>query len=366
MPGLDGLRALAVFAVIFYHLGIGWAPGGLLGVGVFFTLSGYLITDLLLSQMQNHGRILFGDFYFRRAKRLLPALYVMLALVLFYITLFQRDLLSSLPGDVIAAVLYVSNWWYIYHHVSYFQSFIPSPFTNLWSLAVEEQFYLIWPLVLIVFAKLVRSTTARVVITLALAAASAVAMGLTYHPGTVPNLVYYGTDTRAFALLIGAALAFVWPSAKLPEVAPAVRDAIAVLGFAGLALFVWMVLYTNEYQTFMYRGGMVILAVGTMFLVQSLTMPTSLLSTILGARPLRWLGVRSYAMYLWHYPIIALSSSLLVRLHNNHLIYDGIIMVATVAVSALSWVLVEDPIRRIRLQPKRGRHHNVAVRERAL
>lgn len=366
MPGLDGLRALAVFAVIFYHLGIGWAPGGLLGVGVFFTLSGYLITDLLLSQMQNHGRILFGDFYFRRAKRLLPALYVMLALVLFYITLFQRDLLSSLPGDVIAAVLYVSNWWYIYHHVSYFQSFIPSPFTNLWSLAVEEQFYLIWPLVLIVFAKLVRSTTARVVITLAMAAGSALAMGLTYHPGTVPNLVYYGTDTRAFALLIGAALAFVWPSAKLPEVAPAVRDAIAVLGFAGLGLFVWMVLYTNEYQTFMYRGGMVILAVGTMFLVQSLTMPTSLLSTLLGAKPLRWLGVRSYAIYLWHYPIIALSSSLLVRLHNNHLIYDAIVMAVTVAVSALSWVLVEDPIRRIRLQPKRGRHHTVAVRERAL
>ncbi len=366
LPGLDGLRALAVFAVIFYHLGVGWAPGGLLGVGVFFTLSGYLITDLLLSQIKNHGRILFGDFYFRRAKRLLPALYVMLALVLFYITLFQRDLLSSLPGDVIAAVLYVSNWWYIYHHVSYFQSFIPSPFTNLWSLAVEEQFYLIWPLVVIVFAKFIRSTTARVVVTLALAAASALAMGMIYHPGTVPNLVYYGTDTRAFALLIGAALAFVWPSAQIPAVAPAVRDAITVLGFAGLALFVWMVLFTNEYQTFMYRGGMVILAVGTMFVVQSLAMPNSLMSTILGVKPLRWLGVRSYAMYLWHYPIIALSSSLLGRLHNNHLIYDVIVIGATVAVSALSWELVEDPIRRIRVQPRRGRHHTVAVRERAL
>ncbi len=366
LPGLDGLRALAVFAVIFYHLGVGWAPGGLLGVGVFFTLSGYLITDLLLSQIKNHGRILFGDFYFRRAKRLLPALYVMLALVLFYITLFQRDLLSSLPGDVIAAVLYVSNWWYIYHHVSYFQSFIPSPFTNLWSLAVEEQFYLIWPLVLIVFAKFIRSTTARVVVTLALAAASALAMGMIYHPGTVPNLVYYGTDTRAFALLIGAALAFVWPSAQIPAVSPAVRDAITVLGFAGLALFVWMVLFTNEYQTFMYRGGMVILAVGTMFVVQSLAMPNSLMSTILGVKPLRWLGVRSYAMYLWHYPIIALSSSLLGRLHNNHLIYDVIVIGATVAVSALSWELVEDPIRRIRVQPRRGRHHTVAVRERAL
>lgn len=201
MPGLDGLRALAVFAVLFYHLGVRWDPGGLLGVGVFFTLSGYLITDLLLAHIRNHGRILFGEFYFRRAKRLLPALYLMLALVLFYITLFQGDFLSSLRGDVIGAVLYVSNWWYIFHHVSYFNSFIPSPFTNLWSLAVEEQFYLIWPLFLVLFAKFVPSTYAKVLLTLALA--------LLYHPGTVPNLVYYGTDTRAFALLIGTALAFV-------------------------------------------------------------------------------------------------------------------------------------------------------------
>jgi peptidoglycan/LPS O-acetylase OafA/YrhL len=367
MPGLDGLRALAVFAVLFYHLGVSWAPGGLLGVGVFFTLSGYLITDLLLGQIRNHGRILFGDFYFRRAKRLLPALYVMLALVLFYITLFQRDLLSSLPGDVLAAVFYVSNWWYIYHHVSYFQSFIPSPFTNLWSLAVEEQFYLIWPLILIVFAKTVRSPAVRVIITLILAGLSALLMGVLYHPGTVPNLVYYGTDTRAFALLIGAALAFVWPSTDLPKVSNAVRDAITLLGVAGLGLFVWMVLYTNEYETFMYRGGMVLLAVGTMFLVQALTIPDSLLSLVLGSKPLRWIGVRSYAMYLWHYPIIVLSSGLLLRLHGNHLIYDTVITAATLAVSALSWHFVENPIRRIRVVTRtRGRHRAGAIEERAL
>lgn len=367
MPGLDGLRALAVFAVLFYHLGVSWAPGGLLGVGVFFTLSGYLITDLLLGHMRNYGHIRFGDFYFRRAKRLLPALYVMLAVVLFYITLFQRDLLSSLPGDVLAAVFYVSNWWYIYHHVSYFQSFIPSPFTNLWSLAVEEQFYLIWPLVLIVFAKLVRSNLAKVVITLALAAGSAILMGVLYHPGTVPNLVYYGTDTRAFALLIGAALAFLWPSTHLPTLSARAREGISFLGLAGLGLFVWMVLYTNEYQTFMYRGGMVLLAIGTMFLVQALTIPDSLLSTVLGAKPLRWLGVRSYAIYLWHYPIIALSAGLLGRLHQNHLEYDLIVIVGTVVISGLSWRLVEDPIRRIRLQNAgTGRHRATSLQERVL
>lgn len=357
MPGLDGLRALAVFAVVFYHLGVSWAPGGLLGVGVFFTLSGYLITDLLLAHIRNHGRILFGEFYFRRAKRLLPALYLMLGLILFYITIFQGDLLSSLRGDVIAAVFYVSNWWYIFHHVSYFNSFIPSPFTNLWSLAVEEQFYLIWPFFLLVFAKFVPRTYAKVLLTLALAGASAVAMGLFYHPGTVPNLVYYGTDTRAFGLLIGAALAFVWPSTSLPQLRPAARDGIVLLGAAGLALFIWMVLYTNAYQTFMYRGGMVLLAVGTMFLVQALTMPNSLLSAMLGVRPLRWLGVRSYAIYLWHYPIIVLSAGLLTKLHGNHGLYDLIVIVGSVVVAALSWHFVEDPIRRFRWNAPRTRRH---------
>lgn len=361
MPGLDGLRALAVFAVLFYHLGANWAPGGLLGVGVFFTLSGYLITDLLLAQIRNHGRILFGQFYWRRAKRLLPALYVMLALVLFYITLFQRDLLSSLPGDVIAAVLYVSNWWYIFHHVSYFNSFIPSPFTNLWSLAVEEQFYLVWPLVLIVLVRFVRSRYAQVTITLALAAASALAMALIYNPGTVPNLVYYGTDTRAFALLIGAALAFLWPSTQLPSLHPAGRDAVNLLGVAGLGLFLWMVLFTNEYETFVYRGGMVLLAVGTAFAVQALTLPDGLLTHVLGVAPLRWLGVRSYAIYLWHYPIIVLTASLSHRLHNA-LLYDALISVASVGVAALSWHFVENPIRRFTWSRKRGKRERVLSR----
>jgi peptidoglycan/LPS O-acetylase OafA/YrhL len=361
MPGLDGLRALAVFAVLFYHLGARWAPGGLLGVGVFFTLSGYLITDLLLAQIRNHGRILFGEFYWRRAKRLLPALYVMLALVLFYITLFQRDLLSSLPGDVIAAVLYVSNWWYIFHHVSYFNSFIPSPFTNLWSLAVEEQFYLVWPLVLIVLVRFVRSRYVQVILTLALAAASALAMALIYKPGTVPNLVYYGTDTRAFALLIGAALAFLWPSTQLPTLHPAGRDAVNLLGFAGLGLFVWMVLFTNEYETFVYRGGMVLLAFGTALAVQALTIPDGLLSHILGIAPLRWLGVRSYAIYLWHYPIIVLTASLQNRIHNV-LLYDAVILVASVGLAALSWHFVENPIRRLTWNRKRGKRERVLSR----
>lgn len=144
-----------------------------------------------------------------------------------------------------------------------------------------------------------------------------------------------------------------------------VRDGINLLGFAGLGLFIWMVLYTNEYQTFMYRGGMVLLAFATMFLVQALTIPTSLLSVILGVRPLRWLGVRSYAIYLWHYPIIVLSAGLLTQLHNNRATYDLIIIATSVALAALSWHFVENPIRRFQWNtPRRRRHPSVPLERR--
>jgi peptidoglycan/LPS O-acetylase OafA/YrhL len=148
MPALDGLRAIAVRAAIAYHLQLGWAPGGLLGVGVFFTLSGYLIIVLLLGQREAVGHLQLGDFWIRRARRLLPALFLMLAAVVAWVTLLDRSQLPTLRGDVAAAV-YVSNWWNILRHASYFARFgLPAPLDHLWSLAVEEQFYLLWPFLL--------------------------------------------------------------------------------------------------------------------------------------------------------------------------------------------------------------------------
>src|SRR5215475_11044887 len=230
LPGLDGLRALAVLAVIAYHEQFGWAPGGLLGVGVFFTLSGYLITDLLLNKWSTDGDLGLGGFWLRRARRLLPALFVMLAVVSAWVSLFGRSQLASLRGALPAAVGYVSNWYLIGAHNSYFARFAPpAPLDHLWSLAVEEQFYLLWPWLLILgLACLPRRARpgewwrsgqagkSRVpwlaLPTFALAAGSSALMLVLYQPGLDPTRVYEGTDTRAAGLLVGAVLAMVWPS----------------------------------------------------------------------------------------------------------------------------------------------------------
>jgi peptidoglycan/LPS O-acetylase OafA/YrhL len=268
MPGLDGLRALAVLAVIAFHEQFSWAPGGLLGVGVFFTLSGYLITDLLLSQFRAHGKMRLGQFWLRRARRLLPALFVMLAVVTAWVSIADRARLSALRGAVGAAAGYYSNWYFIGTHSSYFTRFAPpQPLDHLWSLAVEEQFYLIWPWLLLLGILAIRkrpqAVTWLIVPTLALAAASAVAMLMLYQPGYDPTRIYEGTDTRASGLLIGAALAMAWSSKRAAGASRACRISLDVPAFAGLAVILLMVWRVGQYSAFLYRGGMVVLSIAT-------------------------------------------------------------------------------------------------------
>ena len=370
MPGLDGLRAIAVLAVIAYHLQLGWAPGGLLGVGVFFTLSGYLITDLLLGQRDAVGHLRLGDFWLRRARRLLPALFLMLAVVVAWVTLFDPAQLPTLRGYVAAAALYVSNWWNIIIHASYFSRFgPPPPLDHLWSLAVEEQFYLIWPFLLWLGLRYTRGRYRLAGLTLAAAALSAIAMALLYQPGIDPTRVYEGTDTRASGLLFGAALAMVWPSRRLrADLALRRRLLLDAAGVAGLLVIALLIWRTDQYSPSLYRGGIVLLSVGTVLVVAALAHPASWLGPALGWAPLRWLGVRSYGIYLWHFPIIVLTTPTVQRSVNLPL--QILQVVATIAVAALSWRFVEEPIRRgaigrIWAQARSGVWRGKAARQRS-
>jgi peptidoglycan/LPS O-acetylase OafA/YrhL len=351
MPGLDGLRALAVLVVIAYHLGFGWAPGGLLGVGVFFTLSGYLITDLLLAH-RARGDFRLTSFWLGRARRLLPALFLMLVVVTAWVTAIGPAQPAQFREAVAAAALYVSNWQLIFHHVSYFARFAaPSPLNHLWSLAVEEQFYIVWPFLLLLGLRFVPDRSSLGIrprlaaVTVVLALSSALAMALLYHPSLDPSRVYYGTDTRACELLAGAALAMVWPSRRLKtDIAAGARralDGLGVAGLIGIGLLVWR---TNEFSPFLYRGGFLLLAISTALVVAALAHPACRLGGVLGAGPLRWIGVRSYGIYLWHFPIIVLTTPGGVA-DGAEPLREALQVGATLAVAALSWRYVEEPVR---------------------
>ena len=351
LPGLDGLRALAVIAVIAFHEQLGWAPGGLLGVGVFFTLSGYLITDLLLGQWARTGRLALADFWLRRARRLLPALFVMLIVVSAWVTVADRAQLARLRGAVTAAATYSSNWYLIVENQSYFARFAPpAPLDHLWSLAVEEQFYLLWPWLLLAgLLCLRRARKGRpggvawlALPTLALAAGSGVAMLALYHPGLDPTRVYEGTDTRAAGVLIGAALAMAWPSRSAAADGRA-RTWLDAGGFAGLAVIGVLIWRTGQYSPFLYRGGIIVLSVATAAVIAAVATPGTRTGRVLGWAPLRWVGVRSYGIYLWHYPVIVLTTA---AYATEDLTRAAVQIAATIAIAALSWRYIEEPIRR--------------------
>ncbi len=369
-PGLDGLRALAVMAVLLYHADLAWIPGGFLGVEVFFVISGYLISALLLAEWRQKGRIDLKDFWLRRARRLLPALYVLLVVTLAFAVVFLPGEVAGLRGDVVAAVGYVTNWFLIFGQESYFESVgRPSVLQHLWSLAVEEQFYLIWPVVLAVGLGLGATRLRRrrvLTVALAGATASAVAMALMYTPGVDPSRIYYGTDTRATGLLCGAALAFLWsPGDKYRPAktrhqrlsfpgrgrfrrrwgwtAPLVLDVLGIAALGGLA---WFFLHLGEFEPFLYRGGFALVALTTVAAIMAVIHPyTHIGSRLLGSAPMRWLGVRSYGIYLWHWPVF------MVTRPELDVPFGGLPLLAlrigvTILLADLSYRFVETPIRR--------------------
>jgi len=358
LPALNGLRGVAVLGVVAYHLQLGWASGGYLGVDLFFVLSGFLISSLLLEEWAGSGRIRLGAFWGRRAKRLLPALFLVLAALALYLILNGRfggpganghvDL-SGLRGEAIATLLYVNNWHLIYAHQSYFAQFsTPSPLQHTWSLAIEEQFYLVWPLVLLLLLRMAPRHWRRagVFVTVGLGALSAVLMALMFHPGTDPSRVYFGTDTRLFDLMAGATLAFV--VASRPQPGEGARRTFHVLGplAAGVLAVFWVTAGTPAGlpTNFMFQGGFVLCAaLAGLVVADARLVEPGWFSRALAWGPLHFLGTISYGVYLWHWPVIVYLNGARTGLSGWSL--DLARIGLTLALSTASYYLVERPVR---------------------
>jgi peptidoglycan/LPS O-acetylase OafA/YrhL len=354
LPGLDGLRAFAVTAVLLYHAELPWIRGGFLGVEVFFVISGYLITTLLLTEWHQQGRINIVGFWMRRARRLLPALYLLLVVTLAFAVVFLPGEVARLRDDALAAFAYVTNWYLILGEQSYFETTgRPSLLQHLWSLAVEEQFYVLWPLLLTVAlwgvaAPRRRWRRRRLALCIALAGAvgSALLMATLYQPGVDPSRVYYGTDTRVAGLLFGAALAFVWVPGRIPRWAGQIKPLLLdIAGVVALGALVWFYLQLDQYQPFLFRGGFVLVALATAVVILVAVHPhTHLGPHLLGWRPVRWIGVRSYSIYLWHWPVFMLTRPEL-DVPVTGLPLLALRLAATIVLADLSYRFVETPIR---------------------
>ena len=351
IPALDGLRALAVVAVLIYHMNATWLPGGLLGVTMFFVLSGYLITGLLIKEWSETRTINLPQFWLRRVRRLLPAVAFLLLVIAALTAFIAPDILTKLRRDLAPALLFVTNWWYIFQDVSYFEAMgAPSPVTHFWSLAIEEQFYLIWPpLLLLLFRKRVKRPNIQRGL-LAAAAMSAVLMAVLYVPNGDPSRAYYGTDTRAFSLIVGSWMAFAFPSTRMMGrgrrgLDERQRRVIGWLGFAALAGILAMMWFVNGYSPFLYYGGTLLLSLLTGVLMLSVIDPRNPLARFFSLRPLVWTGKLSYSIYLWHYPILLLMNPR--NFTGDAAWYMYVLQVIVIfAAAAVSYYLVETPIRR--------------------
>jgi len=382
LPGLDGLRGVAVAAVMAYHADKTWLPGGYLGVEVFFVVSGYLITVLLVAEREREGSIALGQFWLRRARRLLPALTLTLLGVSLYAALFARHELGQLRGDVVAGLTYIMNWFQIWSGSSYFAELEFVPLRHLWSLAVEEQFYLVWPLVAMALLTWGRRRWTRLALALLVAAVLVtVLMAVLYRSGPVGtpeqtpgqymswfgrdiarlDLVYLSTLTRGGGLLVGAALAMVWQPWALRR-GPVARhgrlfDAVGAVGVVVLAVLhaslsdVIVGEDGRRGNDLLFRGGFLVVGLATAMVIASVAHPRTWLGGRwgLGNPVLAWVGTRSYGLYLYHWPIFQVARSV-AGVPLSALRFTVLIAV-TCAVAELSYRYVETPIRQGRLMP---------------
>ena len=348
LPGLDGLRAIAIVAVVLFHLNAAWLPGGFLGVDIFFVVSGFLITTLLVREHASTGQLDLRGFWGRRARRLLPALFVVVPLSVLLARITQADLLVGIGAQVLGALTFSFNWVQLAVGADYFHATTPQLFMNFWSLAVEEQFYLVWPLLALGLVRWVRSPRARAGIALAAAAASALAMAVRFDPDAGATRVYYGTDTHVFGLMLGAALAFWYAGGGRASLsAPAWvtrRRAVTTAALAVLAGLLW---WLDEARPFTFRGGLLLASLATAVLIAS-AISGGTFTRVLELPGMRWIGDRSYGIYLWHWPVILVVNAD----HGGVSGSEGYVwsriwcVVVILALADLSFRFVEMPVRK--------------------
>jgi peptidoglycan/LPS O-acetylase OafA/YrhL len=360
IPGLDGVRAFAVVAVMMFHGGLAVATGGFMGVDTFFVLSGFLITSLLVSEWRATRTIRLGAFWARRARRLLPALFLMLLFVaLFASVIVPEGTYPALRLDALSTLLYVSNWHFVLASSNYFnETASASPLIHTWSLAVEEQFYLIWPLVVLGILRLTRDLRALLVVCCVAAVGSAGEMYLLFRHSVSVNRVYLGTDTRAQCLFIGAALAVALVLASQRGHSrgrltggelwrPAHRRGAFLCAFCGLAgaagsIALWV--RVNSTTSFSYEGGFFLIGLATAGVILAIVgAPRSPVPWALSLSPIRYVGRISYGLYIWHWPMFIWLNAARTGLAGYELF--GVRVAVTFGVAVASYHLVERPIR---------------------
>ena len=354
LPSIDSLRALAVLAVIIYHVDVNYLPGGFLGVDLFFVLSGYLISSLIIKEYKKTGSVNLYNFYIRRARRLLPAVYFMITVGLVVMVLFNEVLLRKSHLDAIFGYIYSSNWWYIFHKLDYFDSFgAQSPFKHLWSLAIEEQFYMIFPLLFLLVNRKKKSKDGTyklnknfLYVVLGLILVSLIAHILLFDINNISR-IYFGTDTRAFSLLVGVVGAILYPMERLhAKVTPQQNMIYSVVSLVSIATLITVMIYTSEYNTLLYRGGFLLVAILGLIVIISSGKQHTLMSRLLSFKPIVFIGKISYSLYLWHFPVLVLTTPVS-EIGNPNIIFVILRVILTFILATASYVFVETPIRKL-------------------
>ena len=354
LPSIDSLRALAVLAVIIYHVDVNYLPGGFLGVDLFFVLSGYLISSLIIKEYRKTGSLNLYNFYIRRARRLLPAVYFMITVGLVVMVLFNEVLLRKSHLDAIFGYIYSSNWWYIFHKLDYFDSFgAQSPFKHLWSLAIEEQFYMIFPLLFLLVNRKKKSKDGTyklnknfLYVVLGLILVSLIAHILLFDINNISR-IYFGTDTRAFSLLVGVVGAILYPMERLHDKVTLQQNMIySVVSLASIATLITVMIYTSEYNTWLYRGGFLLVAILGLIVIISSGKQHTLMSRLLSFKPVVFIGKISYSLYLWHFPVLVLTTPVS-EIGNPNIIFVVLRVILTFILATASYVFVETPIRKL-------------------